>query len=151
MSLSSTTLNGQILHRGQVLKQWTSAAGTSGSGSSGTDQLIDIANLTGTKYADTIIGSDLANQLDGGLGNDTIDGGDGNDTLIGGGGNDLLTGGKGDDYFIGSNSIVLQASASGISADGGVISQHTINVDIRTGNQETMHGGDGFDVRQLEA
>ena len=146
LSLSSTTLNGQILHRGQVLKQWTSAAGTSGSGSSGTDQLIDIANLTGTKYADTIIGSDLANQLDGGLGNDTIDGGDGNDTLIGGGGNDLLTGGKGDDYFIGSNSIVLQASASGISADGGVISQHIINVDIRTGNQETMHGGDGFDV-----
>jgi serralysin len=49
---------------------------------------------------DRLIGNGVANQLSGGLGNDTIDGGAGNDTVIGGAGVDQLTGGAGADRFV---------------------------------------------------
>ena len=50
--------------------------------------LVSIENLTGSNYADTLIGDAGANVLTGGAGNDTLDGGAGADTLIGGAGND---------------------------------------------------------------
>jgi Ca2+-binding RTX toxin-like protein len=51
--------------------------------------------------ADTITGSDKADNMHGFAGNDTIDGGDGNDTLGGDAGNDSLIGGLGDDSLDG--------------------------------------------------
>ncbi|WP_082364470.1 M10 family metallopeptidase [Novosphingobium sp. AAP93] len=84
----------------------------------------NIENALGGSGGDTLIGSELANlldggagadglqgnggddilrggtgndQLDGGVGNDTLSGGDGDDVLIGGAGNDLLDGGAGTD------------------------------------------------------
>lgn len=50
--------------------------------------------------ADTVIGSDFNDLLDGGTGADTLHGGDGNDTLKGSHGNDILEGGAGADTFI---------------------------------------------------
>ncbi|MBX3439889.1 MAG: hypothetical protein KF861_20535, partial [Planctomycetaceae bacterium] len=67
-------------------------------------------NVTGTEYADTLIGNNAANRLIGlggrdhlfGLGgDDVLIGGDGDDALHGGAGNDLLIGGAGRDLIQG--------------------------------------------------
>ncbi|MBN2722260.1 MAG: hypothetical protein JXQ77_05525 [Campylobacterales bacterium] len=52
---------------------------TSGSGS---DIIIDFENLTGSKYNDTLIGSDEDNVISGGLGNDSLTGGGGFDIFL---------------------------------------------------------------------
>lgn len=48
--------------------------------SSGLDRLLNIENLTGSKYDDHLIGNAVANVLDGGLGADIMAGRNGNDT-----------------------------------------------------------------------
>ena len=69
------------------------------------DTLIGIENVIGGSDSDTIIGSDVANVLDGGagVGADTIDGGAGDDVLIGGLGDDVLIGGLGNDTAVFNN------------------------------------------------
>ena len=54
------------------------------------DLLIDIENLGGSEFNDTLIGSSAKNVLDGGLGNDTLRGGGGADELVGGAGADTF-------------------------------------------------------------
>jgi VCBS repeat-containing protein len=66
----------------------------------GYDTLVSIQNLIGSAHDDILIGNDLGNLLNGGLGNDTLIGGNGNDTLIGGMGDNTLTGGGGADTFL---------------------------------------------------
>jgi Ca2+-binding RTX toxin-like protein len=65
------------------------------------DQLYNIENVTGSKYADTLVGNAGANTLDGGDGFDTLRGGDGDDTLYGRSGTDTLYGDAGNDTLIG--------------------------------------------------
>ncbi|MDD2357132.1 MAG: DUF4214 domain-containing protein [Thiovulaceae bacterium] len=50
---------------------------------------------------DTLIGTALADYMDGRSGDDTLYGGTGDDTLNGGDGNDVLNGGDGNDYIFG--------------------------------------------------
>src|SRR5690606_28212030 len=63
--------------------------GTSGSlpvsqgGEADGDILLLIENVVGSAFGDTIYGSEIANQLDGGAGNDTLQGFAGADILIG--------------------------------------------------------------------
>jgi Ca2+-binding RTX toxin-like protein len=59
----------------------------------GHDQLVNIADVAGSAFDDTIDGDEAANRLDGGPGNDTLDGGGPN----GGGDPDLGFGGPGAD------------------------------------------------------
>jgi len=77
-------------------------------GSQGLDTLVNIENVSGTNYADTLIGdsgdnwlwgsgSYLPNGTPSGANNDTIDGGAGNDLLSVGAGDHSLTGGSGID------------------------------------------------------
>jgi len=66
----------------------------------GSDQLINIENVTGSNLGDTIIGNILANVLNGLNGNDNLQGAAGNDSLRGGLGNDTLRGGPGNDFFV---------------------------------------------------
>ncbi|WP_280370124.1 calcium-binding protein [Pseudomonas sp. BN411] len=54
----------------------TTAQATGGSGS---DTLLNVENLTGSNFNDTLTGNAGANTLDGGLGNDVLIGGDGSD------------------------------------------------------------------------
>lgn len=61
----------------------------------------DVEDLEGGPYGDAFVGSAIANNLDGGAGNDRILGGEGNDTLIGGSGNDDLYGDGGLDTLNG--------------------------------------------------
>lgn len=55
--------------------------------------------VSGTRFADTLRGSDGDDVLVGLRGNDTLFGGGGNDRLDGGSGSDMLTGGAGRDTF----------------------------------------------------
>lgn len=61
---------------------------------------VDIENVYGTVFADTITGGEENNILRGLGGDDTLSGGDGDDYLAGGGGQDGLTGGAGQDIFV---------------------------------------------------
>lgn len=54
-------------------------------------------SIVGGNGDDVLTGSDFADYLSGGLGNDTLVGGAGDDTLVGGGGADTLIGGDGND------------------------------------------------------
>lgn len=78
----------------------------------GTDTLIDIENIEGSRFNDHLTGDSLANWLRGNGGSDTLIGGGGNDILEGGWGAEAahLQGGDGDD--------VLSAYGSG-TLDGG--------------------------------
>ena len=61
------------------------------------DELTDIENLAGTRYADRLVGDGGANRLSGGVGNDRLSGLSGDDVLVGGAGADVLEGGPGVD------------------------------------------------------
>ena len=72
---------------------------TTGSGQYGEasrDVLVNVENLVGSNFDDTLTGSAVVNRLNGGAGNDTLDGAGGNDILVGGTGADTLIGGAGD-------------------------------------------------------
>ncbi|MCJ8051917.1 hypothetical protein GB928_002930 [Shinella curvata] len=55
------------------------------------DTYSSIENLTGSKFADKLLGNGSANTLNGGKGNDTLTGGGGADRLIGGSGTDTAS------------------------------------------------------------
>ena len=79
-----------------------------------TDALTALENVTGTAFADALIGGGGVNQLSGGDGNDTLAAGAGEDALLGQGGddqiygepaNDVLSGGTGDDMLDGGTGV----------------------------------------------
>lgn len=63
------------------------------------DSLVEIENLTGSAFSDTLEGSNARNVLRGSSGADVISALSGNDVLSGDAGNDTLTGGDGADQF----------------------------------------------------
>ena len=118
--LGNDTISGggglDTLFYGQLVVQWASAgvnvnlATGLATGGAGNDSFSGIENVTGSVFADTLLGDAGANELDGNAGNDSLDGaggndmlqgGDGLDTLLGGQGNDTLDGGAGDDFLTG--------------------------------------------------
>jgi Ca2+-binding RTX toxin-like protein len=75
-------------------------------GTDGDDTIIgtDVDDeIEGGNGNDVIFGMGGNDEIEGGNGNDTIDGGEDNDTLEGGNGTDTLNGGLGDDEFDGGN------------------------------------------------
>lgn len=66
----------------------------------GGDHLRGIENVTGSDFADMLIGGNGDNVLVGGGGNDTIVGGGGADRIEGGTGADAMSGGTGDDSYV---------------------------------------------------
>ncbi|MDP3407393.1 putative Ig domain-containing protein [Bosea sp. (in: a-proteobacteria)] len=111
------------------------AARTARDSFGGTDTLSGIENVRGTIFADTLIGDDLENDLQGGGGADTLIGNGASDSFNGGGGNDIIDGtavaGDSDDsdqvYYQGTNETVTGGVRVNLSAtaithlDGGVI------------------------------
>jgi Ca2+-binding RTX toxin-like protein len=65
-----------------------------------TDNAVRGSQLTGTAFADTLVGRNGNDVIVGGAGNDSIRGGDGDDVLSGGTGLDVMTGGRGADTFV---------------------------------------------------
>jgi Ca2+-binding RTX toxin-like protein len=75
--------------------------GLGGRGDAAGDTISGFEDVSGTAYADSIVGDDGGNMLDGRGGHDEIEGGDGRDTLRGGAGRDTVTGGAGGDAMYG--------------------------------------------------
>ncbi len=99
-------------------------------------QNVTIENAIGTAFGDLIIGNAIANNLQGGLGDDWLDGAGGNDILSGGGGNDTLIGGAGDD--------VIDGGANDDTAVfSGLLSLYSIS---NFGSVWTVVGPDGTDT-----
>lgn len=98
----------------------------------GTDTLIGIANLIGSKFDDNLTGDAADNRLDGRGGNDTLGGGAGNDSLLGGTGDDLLLGGSGSD---------LLAGGDGMDRISYADDPNGVRVDLSTGSARDGHGG----------
>jgi len=144
------------------------STGSATDGYSTTDTLINIQNILGSDYADTITGDSNDNVLNGGKGNDTIHGGAGNDDLIGGWGNDTLDGGTGTntaDYSADGSGIYVDLS-SGTATDGhgnsdtlsniqnvtgsayadAITGDSHDNVLLGSGGNDTLVGGDGNDT-----
>jgi Ca2+-binding RTX toxin-like protein len=71
-------------------------------GNGNLDALVSIENLTGTNFADKLVGNGVANFIQGADGSDTINGAGGADKLSGNGGNDTLNGGANADTLVGS-------------------------------------------------
>jgi len=83
----------------------------------GTDVLLNIENVSGSPFNDTLTGSSGANVVSGGGGDDTLRGLAGNDTLDGGSGTNTLDGGAGDDTYVlhaGSSDTVIEATDGGV-------------------------------------
>jgi len=105
----------------------TATAAMTMKGAAGADQ------LTGGLGNDSISGGTGADFLSGMAGNDTIDGGAGGDEIDGGNGNDIITGGAGADVIVttagndtvtggtGSDSILLGAATVALVAGGGAL------------------------------
>ena len=74
---------------------------TARDGFGNTDTVLNIYEVLGTTYDDTMLGDFEANKLLGADGDDDLDGNNGNDIIYGGGGNDKLTAGDGDDQLFG--------------------------------------------------
>lgn len=89
-----------------------SIATAQATGGSGTDTIVNFANLVGSGFSDVLKGTSGNNTISGNNGNDTITGGDGNDALNGDAGNDVLDGGIGNDTLTGgTNQDILAFSA----------------------------------------
>ena len=73
--------------------------GTQRTGAGGIDTLLSVENVGGTRYADSLKGSELANELLGDDGNDLLWGNGGADVIVGGRGNDQMWGGAGADRY----------------------------------------------------
>ncbi len=101
------------------------------SGEGFADLLIGILGLTGGNGNDTLLGSDEANRLAGGLGDDLLLGNGANDYLTGGSGVDSLDGGSGND--------TLAGGALGDSLLGGIGIDRLIG---GAGNNTLDGGGD---------
>ncbi|MHA4870659.1 Ig-like domain-containing protein [Duganella sp. PWIR1] len=74
--------------------------GVASDGEGGTDTLLNIEQVVGSTFNDSLSGDAGVNYLSGMAGNDTLSGGAGEDLLDGGAGNDSLLGGDGDDALV---------------------------------------------------
>ena len=98
IDLVSTT--NQTVASGKLVLHLTSATG--------------IENLVGTDLADHLNGNTRDNNISGGTGNDTIQSSSGNDTIDGGDGNDSIIGGDGTDLIYGGDRVgILRADFGG--------------------------------------
>lgn len=128
-------------------------------GSAGTDTLIDIEDLLGSSFNDTLTGSADSNYIGDGAGNDSVSAGAGDDELYASAGNDTIDGGDGSDTFIFAdvtvasklnlNSIIAQDTGSGTDLISNIenIVGSSLN-DVFTGNSSNngFWGGNGNDT-----
>lgn len=125
-------------------------AGQATSGS-GIDTLINIENLSGSKFGDSLTGDGNANILRGGDGNDILVGGAGSDQLFGDAGNDRLTdsigddtlsGGAGNDTYVvsGTTGSILIEDTSGIDTLDASGATGGVTIDLTPGSTSNING-----------
>ncbi|MFG6461195.1 PA14 domain-containing protein [Roseateles sp. DXS20W] len=101
------------------------------------DTLVNVENLTGSRFSDRLVGGDGSNVLDGGRGADVLIGGAGADTLIGGDGSDTA------DYS--TSSVAVQINLTTGVVTGGDATGDTFQ------SIENLTGGTGDDQLTGEA
>ncbi len=106
------------------------------------DRFLNIENVIGTDFADTLNGNVGANDLRGGVGNDAINGLGGIDNLLGGAGNDTIHGNDGDDLIYGGTEDDLLYGDGGADQIG-----PGYGVDVMSGGA----GNDRFDINPLDS
>ena len=121
------------------------------------DTYIDIQNVIGSAYNDTLTGNSAVNDLDGGRGNDflyglagddTLRGKDGDDTLDGGPGADALKGGDGEDTVTYGDSLsgIAVSLADGVGTKGDAAGDTFEKIeDVSGSNWDDTIVGDGHD------
>ena len=97
-------------------------------GDGGQDVILNIENITGSAFADRIIGNSSANTLTGGTGNDTLSGRGGADTLDGGANNDTV------DYSGAVAGVIASLAANGASDDGDGSTDTYVSIENITGS-----------------
>jgi Ca2+-binding RTX toxin-like protein len=114
-------------------------------GAAGEDVFITIENLTGSSFADVLIGDAEANKLIGGRGGDRLAGRGGNDALVGANGRDELSGGAGDD-------VLSDGRGRDVLTGGGGNDSFTFehNGDIRGDRIVDLQAGDVIDLSQVD-
>lgn len=139
----------------------TAGSGVS-TGGAGEDKLLNIDNLIGSIYNDTLNGDINANRLDGGLGVDTLVGGDGNDTYVVTAGDivteTITTASSNADLVIASTDWTLSTNVENLTLTGSaLVGNGNGSINSITGNAlaniidggalaDTMTGGDGSDT-----
>ncbi len=122
-------------------------------GGSGFDTLVNIENVIGTVYSDTLTGNSQANILNGGGGIDVLIGGDGDDTYVVDGGDAVIeTNSRGGtdtvqasaDFILSDNieNLLLLAGTTNINGRGNSLS----NAITGNGGSNQLSGDDGADV-----
>ncbi|MCC0808809.1 calcium-binding protein [Methylobacterium sp. W2] len=111
---------------------------TTGAGDASGDQLVDIANLLGSGYADFLTGDASANILSGGAGNDVLEGGVGADVLDGGSGIDTAS-------YAGATDGVRADLSGGVAGTGDATGDSFIAIENLTGSAfaDILIGDDG--------
>ena len=122
-----------------VVGSQTLAAGRS-SGAQGVDILSNFENITGSAFADILVGDAGDNRIEGGDGDDLIFSGGGSDTILGGSGVDTLSFAN----LAGPVTAVLGAgNINGIENLTGSAGNDSLTGD---GNNNVIEGGDGNDT-----
>ncbi|MBF0120117.1 MAG: hypothetical protein HQK79_14885 [Desulfobacterales bacterium] len=135
------------------------STGSAIDGEGGTDTLISIENVIGSRYDDTITGNNSANLISGGKGNDLIDGGTGTDTasydLANGSVNVDLSAGTANDGVEGTDTLTGIENVIGSRYDDTIAGDDSANLisgdagnDSLSGNtgNDTLYGGAGNDT-----
>ena len=127
------------------------AAGGAGDDATG-DEYIDIENVMGSNFDDTIQGDAQANMISGGLGNDTLNGGGGNDILSNiGSGQHIYNGGEGQDtvtyaYFGTAVNVNLGSTDQNTNGAGGQEVFNSIENLIGGNKDDNLTGDSGKNV-----
>jgi Ca2+-binding RTX toxin-like protein len=146
---ATNTVVGVAVNLGLTFSQFTNYSN---------DLLLNIENVTGSAFNDTLTGNGLNNVLKGGDGDDTLDGGMGSDTLDGGAGNNTLkfssstaatvdlsnaaaqNTGYGTDLLIGIRNLEGGSGADVFTGDS------ANNKLVGNGGNDTLKGGGGDDT-----
>jgi Ca2+-binding RTX toxin-like protein len=116
------------------------------------DQVVNVENILGTSFSDTLTGNAGDNAIDGFIGDDLIQGLGGDDRLTGGGGNDAVLGGDGNDAIFGvggNDSLEGDRGSDSIFGGGGNDSLFgNDDNDSLVGEQgdDRLDGGNGTDI-----
>ncbi|MDY0870629.1 DUF4214 domain-containing protein [Dongia rigui] len=134
------------------------------------DEFTAIENLTGSEFADTLVGNTVVNILTGAAGSDRLDGGAGADKMVGGSGDDLYvvdnandsvieSDGEGNDTIESSVTETLSANVenltlsgvSAISGTGNALDNHILGNSAANGlsgdaGNDVLDGGLGADT-----
>jgi Ca2+-binding RTX toxin-like protein len=118
-----------------------------------------IAHLYGNNGADTLTGSDAADDIEGGSGNDTLNGAAANDYMLPGYGSDRVNGGSGNDYVEGAtlageadvlngdadDDFIWNQGSGNAQLNGGAGDDLFYESNFQTPNAIEIFGGEGED------